>query len=344
MRIILSMILLMGYLNGQSQDYKISMSEVRQPITFKSYNIINVIDGRKDKTTIGFVQKGMANKKVNAVFSNGLNTEVYSYVKRSLPLNLEIKPIVVRVNYLKISELTRASSERAFVKLGIDFLIKQDTTYLLLLNSKSSIESKGLDVTKQHPENIALAIKKCFEKLDKIDLDSLDLDMLSAVLADDSVSAEQKFDLSQYSGLQQRPKKGVYKTFEEFLSNQPLETDFDLEVEPRTTKGWEGTFSSILRYPGSKRKMKNVWGFSDGISRHIFHQGDYFKIEITDDGVHFVGYDEMDFSSTSMAGFMGGAIGAGIASAAVVSTAKKNKVTYKINLEEAGTIEPQDSE
>jgi hypothetical protein len=69
------------------------------------------------------------------------------------------------------------------------------------------------------------------------------------------------------------PKKGLYKTFEEFKFNVPSITDsFFVEGKMRTQQNWEGTMSYTSRYASSNKKVKKVWRFSDSQNVFAFHQ------------------------------------------------------------------------
>jgi hypothetical protein len=128
------------------------------------------------------------------------------------------------------------------------------------------------------------------------------------------------------------PKRGIYKTFEEFKFNVPSVTDsFYLDNKIRTQKNWEGTISYTPRYASNNKKAKKIWGFSDGQKVYTFHQWEFFQVKLDTSSVGFYAYEELDNSGAVAAGLIGGAIGGGIYAAVAIDNAKKKKVYYTLN-------------
>ncbi len=128
------------------------------------------------------------------------------------------------------------------------------------------------------------------------------------------------------------PKRGIYKTFEEFKFNIPSVTDtFHIERKARTQERWEGTYSLIPRYSENNKKVKKVWGFSDGQKIYTFHQWEFFEVKIDSGRIGFYAYKQLDNSGAASAGALGGAIGGGIYATIATNNAKKKRIYYQIN-------------
>jgi hypothetical protein len=123
-------------------------------------------------------------------------------------------------------------------------------------------------------------------------------------------------------------KRGGYTTFEEFLNNAPSITDsFYVELKIRSSKGWEGTTQVIHRLVYRDKKIKRIWGFSDGADIYVFHQVEFFPVTQTGGQFYFVGYDLMDDGGADAAAFAGGLIGG-----AIYTASQKNKsIGYQID-------------
>jgi len=143
-------------------------------------------------------------------------------------------------------------------------------------------------------------------------------------------SQENDFD---FPILKEKPKRGIFKTYKDFILNQPSTADsFYIELKPRKTNDWEGTVSVIPRYAKNNRKIKNIWGFSDGQFVFIFHQIDYFQLEIVNNEITFFGYGMLDNSGVTTMGVVSGALGAGIAHQKAMDRIKNQKIKYFIDL------------
>ncbi len=137
---------------------------------------------------------------------------------------------------------------------------------------------------------------------------------------------------SDYPIFKEKPNKGIFKTFEEFKTNQPGITDaFYIERKPREYKVWEGSSTLIPRYKGNNRKIKKIWGYSDGRHVYIFHQIDYFPIDFDENELSFFAFGDFDESRIIVGAILGGPIQAGISTEKVYAEAKNQKRKYIIN-------------
>jgi hypothetical protein len=93
-------------------------------------------------------------------------------------------------------------------------------------------------------------------------------------------------------------KRGVYKTFEEFKNNAPtFAHSFYVSEKERKRKKWKGTFSYTPRFTETDQKIKKVWGFCDGTTVYIYHQKEFFPIEMKENYLEFFGYGNKKRSS-----------------------------------------------
>ena len=137
------------------------------------------------------------------------------------------------------------------------------------------------------------------------------------------------------------PARGVYKFYSEFVANSPSITDsFYVSTTPRSEPIWNGTSSVEVRFVSRNKKVKNVWGFSDGEKAYIFNQVEFFPIEVEGDKLVFYGYDHMDNAGVGTAAVIGGTIGVEIALTAASKEAKSEKLKYTINLPTGTALHP----
>jgi hypothetical protein len=133
-------------------------------------------------------------------------------------------------------------------------------------------------------------------------------------------------------------ERGGYETFEEFLNNSPSITDsFYVETKTRSNKNWEGTKQVIPRLVERDKKIKRVWGFSDGVDIYVFHQVEFFPFFRTGETLYFDGYDLLDDDGATTAAVLGGAIGGAIHA----SNQKAKKIRYEIDLKTGEPVHPE---
>ncbi len=140
-------------------------------------------------------------------------------------------------------------------------------------------------------------------------------------------------------------KRGAYKNIAEFNANQPSITDsFYVDSIKRTDFVWSGTYSLVPRYFTSDKKIKDIWGFSDGTHSYIYHQLDFFRLENENGEWSFVGFELVDqngevvaaFTSAAIGGLVGGVLGQLAYSHDMKMLARKKKIRY--TLEPSGQI------
>lgn len=308
------------------QTHFFSITDQKIELLDNSYHVTKVIDQRADKSNIGWTQKGMSNKKVNANFANSAEREIGNFLKENLNTNGE--SILVVVNSLKISEKTGFSKERGLCELELDFLLENESGFYRIMQTSQTSEVSGMDVTKKHPENIANAFKLCFDELAKVDLsNTANFQKLSSQKEiDPDVLDSKNYDFPIFNEV---IKTGIYSSYNELKNNTPSNTDeFVIEKKLRTNEPWAGSNEIIPKFKERNRKIKKVWAIADQGQVYVYHQKEFFPLIIEKNKLYFYGFGIPDFGTVSTGAVIGGLIGAGIASGIENSNAKKQKVKY----------------
>lgn len=325
---------ILGWNHAFSQTHFFSLSDQKIEIA-KPFNLTDVIDARSEKSNIGWTQKGMMNIKVNANFPNPADKEILNFLKANLDSEGSNIQIILRT--LKISEITGFSNEQGFCELSLDFILESNGQRFRIIQSTHNTVVKGLDVTKKHPGNIANAFKLCFDELSSLDL--TDTKTFVALPSDKSLEIP---DSIQYNFpiFKQEIKTGIYATYDELKNNIPSSTeDLILEKRARNKAPWIGTFEIIPKFEKTNKKVKKVWGIAHEGQVYIYHQKEFFPLTIEEYDLYFYGYGVLDNGGISTGAFVGGPIGAGIASGIENSNAKKQKVKYFLAPNTGGTSE-----
>jgi len=109
LQIILFFVLLTTILVAQS-DHTIQIDA--QPLTLKNrvFHIQEVWDNRKTPSSIGFVQKGLGNKRINANFKEPFSEYLLQTFNHLIPPK-STTPIIAKIHNLYISERTTFSKD-----------------------------------------------------------------------------------------------------------------------------------------------------------------------------------------------------------------------------------------
>jgi len=146
-----------------------------EPVDFKAegFFIKNVIDGRADKESIGFVQKGIFKKtKVHASFKHGLETAIYNYLEKSLRQDKTSVPVVLRITHLNISE-SKSLPVKGKAEVKMEFFREKNGSLGKLYEAEAFVEKPAINVTKTHEERIREVIITCLESFNKSDWQSV---------------------------------------------------------------------------------------------------------------------------------------------------------------------------
>ncbi|NEN25560.1 hypothetical protein G3O08_18870 [Cryomorpha ignava] len=137
------------------------------------------------------------------------------------------------------------------------------------------------------------------------------------------------------------PKRGIYKHYYEFLANAPSIIDsFYLKKSPRPYYLWQDTYSLEPRYVRKNKKVRRIWGFSDGEQAYIFDEGEFFPIVVEKGELVFYGFDRVDNTGVLATTLIVGAVGGGISAAGAQSNARSQKIGYTIHPVNGTPIHP----
>ena len=126
--------------------------------------------------------------------------------------------------------------------------------------------------------------------------------------------------------------RGLYVSFEDFQSNNPLGTDkFYLSTSPRKSQQWLGTESISVHLDESNRKVFNVWGFCDGTGQYIQMDKDFFKLEFANDTISFYGFGRPEDEDLGAVSNLAGTVGNATAASNARAEAKTKRVRYMLD-------------
>ena len=262
----------------QTEKHLISIDKLMdktESLDFKRNFYINGIwDNRLFKDNIGFVQKGLSNRKVVADFEGIFGSVLLDYLNQEYPAKInEQTSIEIVVQNFWISEATGAMSESGRADMTVVFCQRDEKgDFNALFTFQDFIESGGgiVDVTAGHPKRIRKLLNKAFIEFQKSDWKSLKQPELFRFQRLDSTNNILSATIK---------RKGGYKTFQEFFNNMPTDTTTAFIVEQI-----DENRVNILDPNKSSRRLK-LYGYSDGENIYInsnnysYDQSHYAKIQ-----------------------------------------------------------------
>jgi hypothetical protein len=215
-------------------------------ISNQRFNLIEVVDNRPIKGSIGTVKKGLSNLPTYAVLPGALDAYLLQFLQQNVSTYTEVPDLMLKVDHFQISERTLAAKEIGYAEVGVEFLLEEKGTIYSLGKFESKREVTGMDVTGKHGENLFYALKDCINQFSVSENEPV------AILLDNS-----SFAITDFHPFM---RKSTYHTYTDWTNISHVSGEFEIKG-----KNVRGNFPRYLAKDSqTKKKMKGLFGFSDG--------------------------------------------------------------------------------
>jgi hypothetical protein len=293
--------------NSQNFTYislKNETSDSKQKLGFKNFIII---DARQDSSKVGYYSSDNVHM-YELSFKNGLSSALTVYLNNyyknaftdsdySVLIVLKKLWISQFDTTLTIGNNLTGSGKIIIEKLKIEFYIKNKSNYYPLLRVDSSFFTTQRNSRRAFGSEIADGISSCCDRLFSIDIPH--------------ILQKKKYNLSQVqefsNQLLDKPilhtieyKKGIYKTFDEFLKAEP-----SMSYKSINKKKY-GDVLFLDDGTGNEYPSNKFWGYSDGKDIYIISGKNFFKLNRVQNTFEFFGIknllERFDYDSNSGSG------------------------------------------
>lgn len=320
--------LLMAFLAIRGHaEHVVSLADVKVDIYNFGYFFKNVTNATGNSIFIGSIQKSIDYHQEPAVFSQDIDKEVFTFLKKNIVEESNGQALIIRVNEIEISEKYNGINETATAEVDLSFIYQQGDI-LIEKFTCHSVKSylSSIAVTKHQSELIGDAISECF---DIFYVASYENRLISDTITRDQLFQKPVIDEEKIKNLLSidRSYKGLFTSFYHFKSNQPdTTTRFTVERNVKTNGGNIVRIKSAdIFTEDTHKEIKNIWGFSDGRVSYVNIGNKFVPFEIDELG-YFVELKVYDDDKMMNAAIWGGLIGTSIATA----TTTKSKVRLDI--------------
>ncbi|NVO86078.1 hypothetical protein [Hymenobacter terrestris] len=303
--------LLLPALRVRAQEYYLDLSHQTITLPSRTVHVEQVVDGRPGKPTIGLVYRGLDNRAAAVLFRRGLEPELTDFLRQQLPPRPNDHPIVLCLRQLRVGELLNGTTEKASADLAADVYVRLPDGYHFMRSVGAHTSSRALETTRLHPAHVALLLQQCLEQLTTYSWEkpqlgpALTLPQLPAHSPGISLTAGPGTELPAI--LREAPRRGVYRTFAQFLTNKPdTLAAFRLDTLPTRRWGggpgralWLGTvrFEPKLLADGAGQPapaLREIWGLSDGQRVLVQYEKNFYHLQRQADFFTFVGEKPQD--------------------------------------------------
>jgi hypothetical protein len=271
----------------QAQKVIIKLEKEALDLNFSNYYVDSVIDARNQGECIGYILKGTEIRQTAAYFEKPFCREIQDLFTRSISIDKEKVPIILRINKFLLSNYYLSEIYYSMVEVNISFIIYEDGKYFELYQGMATSESSGIYAGGAAGPLIACALGNCFLKF----LNQEKKGLLSPKeIPENSLSENplygRKYMIEQVS----IPKKGIYRTFSDFI-NYRVDTLRAIKVEyiPESKKEPE---SANIVLAQDNTWVGNIWGFSDGTTNYININDKYYPMYRQDSAFRFHALNE----------------------------------------------------
>ena len=282
-----------------------------------------VLDGRVGQPVIGFIYRGIYDKKVPVLFRQNMATDILAWLQQQLPARPTDQPVLLCIRQLRVSEvvgrngvpgagITKAVSSADILA---DVYARLPDGYHFMRSVVGHASDPGINMNSDHNAHLALALQYCLLQIAETDQARATRRPARtlAQLPTDKPQAEARPAILRAAV----PRSGVYYSLEQFLANQP-DTTAVLRVDTLSGNGlsnvlnpnvptgkasdWKGTImlkAKVRKANGDRIPAQEVWGFSDGHQAYLRQSNDYRPLIRQDDFYTFVGAAPVDMTAAN---------------------------------------------
>ncbi len=285
---------------------KIGIAPSQDQIQLKNIGGIRVIDARADTTAVGFMQKN-TRKPVFLLLDNGLQNGSEQFInsycrKESQDSSLAVFMVIKKLwltdgldsknqeyenNKIKVSGDYRFRDDAnedttSGLVLKIEFYAKVKLSYYALYRYDSSISGTH-SVAYFGPEYIRLGLTESLSKLANMDRSIYTIigNRKAFNFEDLKQHNDKSFDLPVLKD--SVLKSGAYLSFEEFKTNRPSQTSFQVKKEKLTDIVY------IKEADGKEYARRDIWGYCDGKNAYIKSSENFFLLQRKENAFYVYG-------------------------------------------------------
>ena len=301
------------------------------------YHVEQTVDGGNPDGggCIGFVEKGMNNRKTPAYIEKGIADGVHDLFSRSLPATAQTKPIVLRVNRLRVYEVTETNREYGYVEVNVTFLVSDGKGDFMEKYETGAFRNETTnlgrwDITGAHGFNIAAALTECLQSFAERDQQGLTYQKPVPKALLTIYRPTMDVPISRDTQL----RRGVYYTFADFRDNRPVDRPPYRIIAVKNKEKGRGKMAIGIPAWENNIPPDNFWGFCDGKDIYVNIRGTSYQA-VKDDSVYIVHAPAPKDGDAALYGVMFGLVGSLVANA--VENAKANEgFVYKIDFATGG--------
>lgn len=227
-QLLLTFLLLASSLTVWAQEYYLNLSRQRLEVPGRTVAVEQVLDGRRGDLPLGYVYQGLTNSRpMTVAFRQGVGPELTAFIQGQLPAQLTNHALVLCLRQLHLNEehTQTLGMETATAYLNLDAYLHLPDGYHFVQSIASHTETKAPEVTALHAGHLARMLGYCLTQLSQADwaaAAALPALPLAQLPADVPVAQPNRQPAAPAAAiLRERPRRGVYRSFQQFLANQP---------------------------------------------------------------------------------------------------------------------------
>ena len=266
-------------------------------LQLQSFKDIAVIDARPDTFAIGFRKRDIEIRKKLLRFEKGLSHQLSGYLRNNSLLSKDTNAcsliIVVRDLWLKEYDVDENENDniqsdpsdeinfrKSYIRLGFDCYLHKNDAYYAIFRFDTLV-SKFHNLPAFSDKYIEYTLTMGLIKAENLNTDSIAAKKRKFSLEEMNAYYKKRWDIPILAETSLR--KGVYTNFEEFKTNQPSITNFELK---------KGKLADVLFADG--KPMRNAWGYCDGDMIFIKTGENYYPLILQEHSFYFLGSTELN--------------------------------------------------
>lgn len=326
------MLLTAAGLAAHAQTYLINLTDLRLAVANRDFAVEVVMDARPGHPPLGIAYRGANYKSVAIDFPQGPAIALTQFIQAQLPARPTDHSVLLCLRVLHVSESVGAASELATADFTADVYEHLPDGYHFVQEIGAQVLNQGREVTRWHAPHVAQVLNRGLDQLvgaNWLAAAARPARALAELATDQPLPAAARLKARPIAILEEAPRRGVYRRFEQFQTNRPDTTlAFRLDTlrrrfqsELATAKWWGVAWvRPVAAGPVALPAAADIWGFSDGRQLFVRQDKQFYPLMRQGGFFTFVGEGPFDqvyaiarVQAQTRAAMMAGVVGVGLA-------------------------------
>jgi len=330
---VLTLLLFAILFSCHAEEFAISLAgrKLSNPLT--RYYIEDLFLSQREDSCLGYINPLGPNSYMPIFFEKNIRTELKEFLQYSMPRQVDLLPLLVRVNRIYMYETTKGVREYTCIDLSLSFIFPRENGLNDDFTSSVTLSVYQKNFPASFSVIVVNALDQCFcQYRDRMKMGLV----VPKIITLGQLKGNPIYSSDYFRCFSRKnPRKGIYHTYFDFRDNVP-DTSLDFKVLYKYDTDHPALSRAYLKFAKDSEPGK-IWGFCEGDSVYL-NWGRFFSL-LSKEGDLFIAscrsteYNRDIAPAAIFGGILGGLIGASLFGGIATLSFNHNEVgKFKMDL------------